>query len=315
MSGFSADWLALREPLDARSRSVAIARRLGATRRAPEPLEVIDLGAGTGANLRYLAPLLGGDQNWRLVENDQALIAAQTEALAQWAHTRGARLEERESGRTVEAAGFCCRVASEPLDLARDLERLMLPERCLVTASALLDLVSREWLERLVRWAAAAEACCLFALTYDGAIGIDPPAAGDALVRDRFNAHQRRDKGFGAALGPQAPEVARKLLSDCGFEVLEAETAWRVDAALDRALGEALVDGWLAAAIEGGPPAEAGSATDGPTGTVARAGETERRGFGSERLGRWAHERRAAVSRGALVLTVGHRDIFATPAS
>jgi spermidine synthase len=39
-------------------------------------LRVVDLGAGTGANLRRLAPLLGSGQRWTLVELDPALVAA-----------------------------------------------------------------------------------------------------------------------------------------------------------------------------------------------------------------------------------------------
>ena len=64
--GFSSEWLALREPADARARdaglSVQLAQRLLLARRAraesPVPARFIDLACGTGANLRYLAPPL-----------------------------------------------------------------------------------------------------------------------------------------------------------------------------------------------------------------------------------------------------------------
>ena len=69
MSSFSPQWLALREPLDARSRAVGLATALRA-------VEIIDLGAGTGAHLRYAAPLLAGVQHWLLVEHDPLLLAA-----------------------------------------------------------------------------------------------------------------------------------------------------------------------------------------------------------------------------------------------
>ncbi|MDJ0891981.1 MAG: class I SAM-dependent methyltransferase, partial [Gammaproteobacteria bacterium] len=73
MSGFSGEWLALREPVDDRSRSGTLVTRLSA--RAPEGrLRVLDLGAGTGANLRYLAPRLGGEQEWLLVDHDSSLL-------------------------------------------------------------------------------------------------------------------------------------------------------------------------------------------------------------------------------------------------
>jgi hypothetical protein len=57
LSGFTTDWLALREPADAVARAGALVgpfvSGIAATRR------IIDLGAGTGANLRYLAPRRG----------------------------------------------------------------------------------------------------------------------------------------------------------------------------------------------------------------------------------------------------------------
>jgi hypothetical protein len=50
MSGFSADWLALREPVDALARNQELTAQLIAWRRQPGFLSVLDLGSGTGAN-------------------------------------------------------------------------------------------------------------------------------------------------------------------------------------------------------------------------------------------------------------------------
>ena len=53
MSGFAAAWLALREPYDHAARSAALADRFAAAvGKAPH---LLDLGCGTGSNLRYLA--------------------------------------------------------------------------------------------------------------------------------------------------------------------------------------------------------------------------------------------------------------------
>ena len=67
MSGFSAEWLALREPYDqaARSRSVLDAVR-AALCPACRGVRVTDLGCGTGSTLRAVAPLLPAHQHWRL---------------------------------------------------------------------------------------------------------------------------------------------------------------------------------------------------------------------------------------------------------
>ena len=89
MSGFSAEWLAFREPVDAASRNPGITARLLAWRRRYAALAVLDLGGGTGANVRFLAPLLGGEQRWRLVEHDPALLAHGEALFRRWAAERG----------------------------------------------------------------------------------------------------------------------------------------------------------------------------------------------------------------------------------
>src|SRR6185369_8724301 len=93
MSGFSADWLSLREPFDAAARAtplVAELRRHIPRGTSAAPFEVVDLGAGAGSNLRYLAPRVGGEQQWRLVDHDRVLLDAALVATSAWAASRGA---------------------------------------------------------------------------------------------------------------------------------------------------------------------------------------------------------------------------------
>ena len=73
MGGFSADWLALREPADARARSAALTSAIADRLEAAASPHVLDLAAGTGANARYLDGFLRGDRRsrrWLLVDND-----------------------------------------------------------------------------------------------------------------------------------------------------------------------------------------------------------------------------------------------------
>lgn len=228
MSGFQADWLALREPADAVARAGALvdpfASGAAATRR------IVDLGAGTGANLRYLAPRLGGSQEWLAVDSDPTLLGD----LAARAAPAGARV------RTLR------------LDLARELKALPLDRHDLVTAAALLDLVSATWLARLAARCVAAQADVLFALTYDGRIEWSPAEDGDARVRALVNAHQRTDKGFGPALGPAAAGEAERTFAGLGYRMRSARSDWRLGTE-STALQAALVDGWVAAALEIAP--------------------------------------------------------------
>lgn len=273
MSSFSADWLALREPQDAAARCVSLGgvvlEALARTRSTNTCTEVIDLGAGTGANLRYVAPLIDGEQDWLLVENDPLLLAAVAERLQAW------------------LPKFQCRVQVVSLDLATELERLPLRAGSLLTAAALLDLVSEAWLRGLVQRAAAAGASVWFALTYDGRIECYPPEPEDAEVRELVNLHQLGDKGFGAALGPGAGRMTQHLLAAHGYHVQCAPSDWHL-APEHSALQHALVAGWCQAAVEIAP-------------------------HRAPALHGWLTRRRAHIEVARSELRVGHVDIVGHP--
>ncbi len=274
MSGFSADWLALREPFDAAARAPQIGVHVAAALTRPGPpapsLQVIDLGAGTGANLRYSAPLLGCTQEWLLVEHDAALLAVLEQRMRPW--LAATRLE--------------LSVRSVKLDLAGGLRDLPLPAGALLTASALLDLTSEDWLQQLLGKAAAAGASVWFALTYDGRMQCQPPDPEDAQVRELVNLHQRTDKGFGPALGPLAGQRAASIMAGLGYHVHAALSDWCVGPE-QRRLQRLLIEGWCSAACEMAPQRSAA-------------------------LRRWRMRRQAHIDAGESQLQVGHVDLAGT---
>ena len=222
---FSSDWLALRAPFDAAARATPLERTLSdwlAGRFAGETVPIVDLGAGSGNNLAHLSPRLAVEQRWTLIDADRALLDA--------AARRHPAAEVRQG------------------DLAGDLA-LLIPEGTgLVTASALIDLVSRAWLDKLVDRVREVGCALLVVLTYDGRIAWDRETVVDAQIRDLVNRHQRGDKGLGPALGPDAPDALSTLLD--GVET--AQSDWQVGPR-DDAMRQALVDGWAGAAAEIAP--------------------------------------------------------------
>ena len=239
-SSFSTGWLALREPVDAAARNVELTAELLAWRRERGLLTVLDLASGAGANLRFLAPALGGEQHWRLVDHDPALLARGEELSSPWAAEQGMNLT----------------LNWRRLDLVCDWERLDFCGVRLVTASALLDLVSADWLERLAQCCRDARAAVFMALSYDGSIIWEPALAGDADVRAQVNRHQRTDKGFGPALGPDAAATLAILLRKFGYWVMLRPSPWVLEPE-QTAMQTALLDGWVEAVRQVAPEAEA----------------------------------------------------------
>src|SRR5690606_36909985 len=85
MSGFSPEWLALREPADMRARDPGLLAALAAHLAGRDAIEVVDLGCGAGSNIRTTAPALGPVQSWTLVDYDPVLLEAARAALMAWA--------------------------------------------------------------------------------------------------------------------------------------------------------------------------------------------------------------------------------------
>lgn len=276
---FSGDWLALREPFDAAARSQVLAARLAGV--LPARPRILDLGAGTGSLFRWLAPQIGRSQSWTLADADPALLARALDDIADWGTTRGYGVVD--NGRSLELYGPSAiwRVAVRVVDLAHTLP---LAGHDVVVCSALLDLVSAGWLERL---AARLTVPLLACLSVDGRDTFLPRHAGDAAVRAGFRRDQGRDKGMGPALGPHAPAALQRVLGARGFSIASAPSDWRIPRGAAAMLAE-LVHGHADAA------------------TLRLPG---RRGA----IAAWRQARLRQIARGQLAIRIGHRDSLALP--
>jgi SAM-dependent methyltransferase len=228
----AAGWLALREPADTRARDAVAGEILPLlldrlTAGPPDPsragLRIVDLGAGTGANLRWLAPRLPDPdaQHWLLVDHDPGLLA------------RG----------PVQATA----VRADVTDLTRVLAEHGGAD--LVTAAALLDLLDPKQLAAIVDAVVQAEVPALFSLSVTGDVRVDPADPADEPLAAAFDAHQRRD----GRLGPDAGDLAAQLFRERGWQVLQVRTPWLLDSAREPDLVAAWLDGRVEAAVEDRP--------------------------------------------------------------
>jgi len=283
MTGFAADWLALRERYDSRARSRPLALALGAA--LPKAPRLIDLGAGAGSLFRWLAPVLARPQHWTLLDDDPALLAAALERSADWAARRGWRVEKKAPGGLAIAAPFgTLRI----VPLRRGLtEPLPLDGQDAVLCSALMDLAGAAWCAAFVAAVARARLPALLCLTVDGRHAWLPAHPADRLVDGAFARHMGRDKGLGPALGPRAPAALAGLFAAAGYAVTAARSDWRIPAS-DPAMLAEMIAGHAGAAEEAWP---AGALT----------------------VARWAARRRAQALARRLSLLVGHRDLLALP--
>jgi SAM-dependent methyltransferase len=277
MSGFSPEWLALREPVDHRSRNQDLLAALR-TRFADRTTIAVDLGCGTGSNLRATAPYLGRKQHWLLVDHDARLLAVAREQLTAWADAA----EEQGDALRLEKGGREMAVTFKRADLAADLETVLPDGVDLVTAAALFDLVSVSWIEQFSRAVVSRNAAFYTALTYNGVEIWEPPHPADAGILAAFNDHQASDKGFGPSAGPRATDALVRDFRALGYDVRTGDSPSRLH---EPPLIRDVVDCVVQAARD--------------TGLVAE-----------QRIADWRAARFSAAT-----CIIGHTDLLATPPS
>jgi SAM-dependent methyltransferase len=267
----SARWLALREPADATARAVDLVDHLGRALPATGRRVIHDLGCGTGAMGRWLAPLLSGPQHWVMYDRDGDLLAAAAADLPDPA-----------------ADGAAVTVETRHSDITR-LRPTDLAGASLITASALLDMMTEDELAKLVTVCVGAGCPTLFTLSVVGGVELRPADPLDRRVASAFRAHQRRTTERGRLLGPDAVAVAVEQFGRLGGEPLVRPSKWRLGAS-QADLAAEWFTGWVGAACEQ---------------RVELAAET--RGYTRRRL--------AQAAAGKLAVTVDHTDLLVLPRS
>ncbi|MFH9569645.1 hypothetical protein ACH4MG_03710 [Streptomyces sp. NPDC017454] len=264
---YAPEWLRLRENADAAARAHDLLDplriRLANLPRRADGLVVHDVGCGTGSMGRWLAPLLDGAQHWVLHDRDPYLLH-----FAAVAAPRSA------------ADGSRVTVETRRGDLAR-LTPDALTGAALVTASALLDVLTAEEVEALAATCASAGCPVLLTLSVAGRVDLTPAHPLDAEIAEAFNDHQRRT----GMLGPDAVTAATEAFAGHGATVRAHPSPWRLGPG-EAALTAQWLRGWVGAAVEQRPELR-------------------------ERAGRYLDERLAACAAGELRVVVHHTDLLA----
>jgi len=263
----SPGWLELREAADAAARARELVRQLRRRVPAGEGWSIHDLACGSGAMGRWLAPLLPGPQRWVL-------------------HDRDAELLELAAVNVPGCASDGADVAVETrVSDVTQLDADGLAGATLVTASALLDLLTLDELTALIDACAGCPA--LLALTVTGRVQLLPADPLDARIAAAFDEHQRRATARGRLLGPDAVKATVEGFRRLGAEVVVRPSPWRLGAA-ESGLAVEWLTGWVDAACEQEPALV-------PDAVLYR------------------RRRLREAAAGALAVTVGHADLLVLP--
>jgi hypothetical protein len=258
-----ATWLGLREPADAEARASELLEPLRA-RRSDGRLVVHDLGAGTGSMRRWLSPRLPGPQRWVLHDRDPVLLDL---------------VEGERAGSDRERATVSVRRTELAQLRAADLDGAGL-----ITASALLDLLTFDELENMLAACLTIGCPVLLTMSVTGRVKLSPSDELDPVITAAFNDHQRRTVDGRRLLGPDAPAAVQAVLTQAGVPFRIRRSPWRLGPDRTELTAEWL-DGWLDAAVEERPEL---------------AGE----------LARYSRRRRGDLIEGILRVSVDHEDVL-----
>ncbi|HZD97112.1 MAG TPA: class I SAM-dependent methyltransferase [Micromonosporaceae bacterium] len=265
----SPEWLALREPADAAARSNELVEMVAQAAPPVERMIVHDLACGTGSMSRWLGPRLAGPQHWILYDWDPGLLQCAAEAMPDTA-----------------ADGAVITFETRTRDITR-LDTADLAGASLITASAVLDMLTADEVRRVVGACAGAICPTLLTLSVVGRVDFTPAEPLDERIAAAFNDHQRRTVGGRSLLGPDAAGFAAGEFIRRGVDVLVRPSPWRLGPA-EATLAAEWFAGWLDAACEQQPEL-------------------------SDATSDYRQRRSVAAAAGRLGVTVGHHDLLVRP--
>ncbi|MEP7191820.1 MAG: class I SAM-dependent methyltransferase [Actinomycetota bacterium] len=265
----SPGWLTLREPADAAARAVEVVQQIQPYLPAGGPALIHDLGCGTGSMGRWLAPRLSGTQHWVMYDRDADLLA-----------------QAASNPPGAAADGAAVTIQTRQRDITR-LDSREMAGASLITASALLDMMTADEIERLVGSCMDAGCPALVTISVIGRVDLIPADPLDAQIASAFNAHQRRTTGGRRLLGPDAVSAAADAFTRLGADVLVLPSPWLLGAD-QGALAAEWLTGWIGAACAHRPELTAAAAD-------------------------YARRRLPLANAGQLSIRVHHQDLLVRP--
>lgn len=242
MTAADPTWLDLRAPYDdaARQDSIHLVDRVATVvqtklEHPAQSVIAVDIGAGTGNSARWFDQHLGARLpdtilRWVLIDTDQRALELAKSILP------GAKTVV---GSITQLSQIVTELRDEP----------GYGGPLVITASAVLDVLTRQDIEAIVTTIVQHSACGLFLLSINGDWRITPADPADEFITDTFGEHQQRHAKLGAAGATALMAAARQA----GLAVRSHVTAWRMAAPQDEQMLVRFLRERVAAVIEQRP--------------------------------------------------------------
>ncbi len=220
-------WLSHRFACDATARNKAVERKFLEFFDHKALLNIVDAGAGTGANFRYYFDHIRQHQHWTFIEKNAQLTAKTEECLAQFARQQGYEFEQKDNLMHLKAGTkqASIKVIHGSID---DIEQLVsLQDTDVVTANAVFHLLSYEQFQHLVHKLNQTYVCLLSTLNYYE-VSLLPFSQDNARFIQWYHMYMKRPQPFGIAMGPNCCEEMIDLLHHQGMVIVQESSQWHI---------------------------------------------------------------------------------------
>lgn len=244
------EWLNLRYDADCQSRNQRVQEQvLGQLKE--DTIRILDIGAGTGSNIRYLlTKLTNPKQQWILLDQEEDLlqnVKHHLAILADLQHQSDAKFAFHYEGREISVEFLVGDLFSSKVEA-------YMKSSDLIVANAFFDLLSKSQLSSFMSMLKANEQLLLATINYTGTTFSVHHSKQDDIWIERYHQHMKRPSLSGSSTGPDCINEMTRIIQDHGLRYVAGPSDWVLD--LKEPLIQGIFDFMEAAFLDMGMPIE-----------------------------------------------------------
>ncbi len=222
-----AQWLELRIPYDTKGRNLNVEASCQQYLKQRKRLNIVDLGAGTGANCRYYLSKISQEQEWFLVEQNPELLEIAFDRLISWALDNGYESKLQNSWLLLENQVHKVTI-HKTVGSILELENLIdLETLDLAVANAVFDLFSEKQFQTLLECLKKYQLPLLTTANYTG-MSFHPQTDEDSCFISYYHRHMQREQNFGRGMGPNCGFFMWEAMKRIGMRGVQGESLWEI---------------------------------------------------------------------------------------
>lgn len=221
-----AHWLNDRYPFDSEARNKSLEAKVLSYLKEKKEVNLVDVGAGTGANTLYLMDKIKSNQHWYLIEQDASFKNIFCRRLEDFATFH--KYECTSANNQIQITTPTKELAFEYIEGSLlEIDQLVPLENIdLVLANAVFDLFSKQQIQEFLNPLLQKEIACYFTLNYKGQSFL-PEDPFDNTYISLYEDHMERPQAMGTATG----KTVGPYLTECleTFQTVEQNlSTWQI---------------------------------------------------------------------------------------